>query len=283
MPARKSNHQSTSASTEQSATVIDTVATTVATTVDAAVVATEAKTRSSQNKRSKASTSVAAATAAATAAASVTESAAPMSPSGEEHGDDDQGRKSKQMSVEDIISQIDEQLTHHEQELARLKERSRLKEVNRVLRDVKRFVTRYDQQQKKMKTKPKQTRKPTGFARPRGLSDEMIQFLNSHAGIKEIKVSRKDDDVQSVKIEQGCKLARNELTKALCDYFKDSNMRKDPEDKRKIFLDDATRKLFRIDLNEFKSGGGTVSETGEPVITYFALQKYLPIHCLKEE
>ena len=277
MPSRKSNAQSSDATTATSATAP------VSTVAEQSVNVEQSTSTKSASKRAKVSTtSSSTATDAVTTVAAMPSATATDAPSSMPESNEEE-RKTRQMSVEDIIAQIDEQLTHNEQELARLKERSRLKEVNRVLRDVKRFVAKYDQQQKKMKSKPKQTRKPTGFARPRGLSDEMIQFLNSHAGIKEIKVSRKDDDVQSVKIEHGCKLARNELTKALCDYFKDSNMRKDPEDKRKIFLDDATRKLFRIDLNEFKSSGGTVTDSGEPVITYFALQKYLPIHCLKEE
>jgi hypothetical protein len=192
-------------------------------------------------------------------------------------GENKRKGKSKQLNYDDILGLIDDQLTHNEEE------KTRLKEGTRVLREVRKFITRSDQQQKKVKTKPKQMRKPTGFARPRGLSEEMITFLNKNAGIKELDVQRKDDPVASVKIEKGCKLARNELTKALCYHFKNNNMRKDPEDQRKIYLDDATRKLFRIDIADFKKGGGNVSDNNEPVITYFDLQKYLPVHCLKDE
>jgi len=199
---------------------------------------------------------------------------------GEEGDQKGRGKgKMKQLTYEEILGLIDSQITHNEDE------KSRLKESSRVLREVRKYITRADQQQKKTKTKPKVARKPTGFARPRGLSHEMINFLNN-AGIKEIPVKRKDDSVDAAKtvnIEEGCKLARNELTKALCDHFKNNKMRKDPNDQRKIYLDEETRKLFRIDLAEFRENGGTVSEENEPIITYFDLQKYLPIHCIKDK
>jgi len=221
------------------------------------------------------------AVAAAPVAPAVAPAVEPVSEVQDEQSDEVDTKKSKgkgkQLSYEDVLTMIDEQISHNDEE------KSRLKEGTRVLREVRKYVTRSDQQHKKVNAKPKQSRKPTGFARPRGLSDEMITFLNKNAGIAELDVARKDDPTTSVKIAKGVKLARNELTKALCHHFKNSNMRKDPDDQRKIYLDDATRKLFRIDLAEFKKNGGNVSEGNEAVITYFDLQKYLPVHCLKDE
>ena len=208
---------------------------------------------------------------------------APESTVQEAHSENDEADtkkskgKGKQPSYEEILSLIDTEISHNDEV------KSRLKESNKVMRELRKYICRSDQQQKKVNVKPKQSRKPTGFAKPRGLSDEMINFLNQNVGIGELAVSRKDDPTTSVKIEKGVKLARNELTKALCDHFKNSNMRKDPEDQRKLYLNEATRKLFRIDLGEFKKNGGTVSDNNEAVITYFDLQKYLPVHCLKDE
>ena len=58
-------------------------------------------------------------------------------------------------------------------------------------------------------------------------------------------------------------------------------MRKNDLDKRDIHLDQETTKLFGIDVSQFEKTGGRLSETREPIITYFDLQKYLPRHCGK--
>lgn len=127
----------------------------------------------------------------------------------------------------------------------------------------------------------KEPRKPRGFALPSPVSDEMVDYLLNVAKIP--SVDRKIDEMTSnpVKIEKGCLLARNELTAALCNHFKSSQMRKNDLDKRDIHLDEKTAKLFNIDPKKFGENGGRLSQNGEPIITYFDLQKYLPRHCGK--
>lgn len=128
----------------------------------------------------------------------------------------------------------------------------------------------------------KPTRKPRGFALPSPISDEMVDYLLNEANITQISRKVGDQVVGVVKIEHGCQLARNELTAALCTHFRTSLMRKNELDKRDIHLDGKTSRLFRIDTNKFVENGGRLSSTGEPIITYFDLQKYLPVHCGKQ-
>jgi len=126
------------------------------------------------------------------------------------------------------------------------------------------------------------TRKPRGFALPTTVSNEMIDYLINVAGITHIERKLPDQSVNIIKIEYGCLLARNELTSALCNHFRTSQMRKNEADKRDIHLDEETRKLLGIDKNRFIEEGGRISTSGDPIITYFDLQKYLPHHCGKK-
>lgn len=128
----------------------------------------------------------------------------------------------------------------------------------------------------------KPTRKPRGFALPSPISNEMVDYLVKIAGITHIDRKVNDQTTTPVKIEYGCLLARNELTSALCNHFRSSLMRKNDADKRDIHLDDKTTKLFGINKEKFVEAGGRLSSTGEPIITYFDLQKYLPKHCGKQ-
>jgi hypothetical protein len=128
----------------------------------------------------------------------------------------------------------------------------------------------------------KPARKPRGFALPSPISNEMVDYLVKEAGITQIERKINDQASCPVKIEYGCLLARNELTSALCNHFRTSLMRKNEADKRDIHLDDKTTKLFGIDKQKFVETGGRLSATGEPIITYFDLQRYLPKHCGKQ-
>lgn len=127
----------------------------------------------------------------------------------------------------------------------------------------------------------KPARKPRGFALPSPISDEMMNYLVNEAKITSINRKINDQTTCPIKIEHGRSLARNELTSALCNHFRNSAMRKNELDKRDIHLDEKTTKLFGIDPKKFAEGGGRLSAKGEPIITYFDLQKYLPRHCGK--
>ena len=123
-------------------------------------------------------------------------------------------------------------------------------------------------------------RKPRGFALPSPVSEAMVDYLVNVAKITEIERKVAGQDPIIIKIENGCKLARNELTSALCTHFRQAMMRKNDADKREIYLDQITAQLFGIDPKTFEQKGGHLSPSGEPIITYFDLQKYLPKHCV---
>lgn len=134
----------------------------------------------------------------------------------------------------------------------------------------------------------KPARKPRGFALPSPISNDMVDYLVNVAKITEVErklisdVEADPEHPTMVKIEYGCTLARNELTSALCNHFRNAEMRKST-DKRDIHLDPKTVELFGIDPKQFAESGGRISEQGEPIITYFDLQKYLPRHCGKKK
>jgi hypothetical protein len=123
--------------------------------------------------------------------------------------------------------------------------------------------------------------KPRGFALPAPISNELVDYLRNEAHITSIERRLSDEAKVPVEIKYGCLLARNELTSALCDHFRNSPMRKNDHDKRDIYLDPPTTQLFGIDVQQFKETGGRLSTNGEPIIMYFDLQKYLPKHCGK--
>ena len=145
--------------------------------------------------------------------------------------------------------------------------------VNRENRELK------NQVKKQKGDKPKRT--PRGFAIPSLISNEMMDYLLNIAKITHVDRKVNNQVIGQVKIESGCQLARNELTSALCEHFRNSGMRKNEQDHRKIYLDSDTTKLFGIDVIQFTETGGLISENNEPIITYFDLQKYLPRHCGK--
>jgi hypothetical protein len=146
--------------------------------------------------------------------------------------------------------------------------------VNRENREFK------NQLKKQKGDKPKH--KPRGFALPSQISDEMVDYLTQVTRIDHIDRYAEEKLIGQIKIEYGCELARHELTSAICQYFRKNNMRKNNADHRDIFLDEITAQLFRIDPKKFAEDGGRVSPEGEPIITYFDLQKYIPIHCKKK-
>lgn len=233
--------------------------------------------------------------AAQTPVAAATQSSAPQaadaagesSPQPEaETGATESAAKSKSkraLNSEEVLGLLESLVAQNESEQSALRTRAtRLKEQSRVLKDLRKYLSKPSAEHGKRSAANKSTvpRNPTGFAKPRGISDEMFKYLTQVAGVSKINVSRANEEPTELQLTPDCKLARNELTKVLCAHFKDRNMRKNPDDQRKIYLDKETCELFRINPSTFT---GTYSEAGEPIISYFDLQKYLPVHCLKAE
>lgn len=102
-------------------------------------------------------------------------------------------------------------------------------------------------------------RKPSGFASPVVVSDELYSFL------------------QSFGVKKGDPIARTEVTKHITSYIRDHNLQ-NPENRREIVPDAALKKVFgepnqRRDPND---------ESSPMVYTYLKLQTYLSAHFPKK-
>tara|TARA_B100000963_G_scaffold348477_1_gene356107 strand:- start:924 stop:1367 length:444 start_codon:yes stop_codon:yes gene_type:complete len=115
------------------------------------------------------------------------------------------------------------------------------KAVARELRDLRRDSEKVAKKNRKKSGK----RKPSGFAKPGSISDELCQFLN---------------------VPIGTELARTAVTKMLTEYIKTNNLQ-NPDNKKEIIRDAALKKIITI-------------EPGSK-LTYFNLQKYMKHHYTK--
>ena len=95
---------------------------------------------------------------------------------------------------------------------------------------------------KKSKTGKK---KPSGFAIPSKVTDELCEFMGR---------------------DKGCKIARTDATKFISKYIKEKHLQ-DKEDRRVIIPDEPLKKLLKI---------GEYDE-----LTYFNLQKHMNKHFVK--
>ena len=96
------------------------------------------------------------------------------------------------------------------------------------------------------KNKNKGSRKPSGFAVPSSISNELCSFM---------------------KLDQGAKIARTEVTQYIINYIKQKELQ-DKNNGRKIKPDKALKSLLNVKKNED--------------LTYFNLQKYMNKHFVKE-
>ena len=111
------------------------------------------------------------------------------------------------------------------------------KGVKREVKNLKKEATR---------TKPKGNRKPSGFAKPTKISDELCQFM---------------------KKDSGAKVARTEVTQYLIEYIKHNNLQK-PDNRKIIEPNSELRTLLGVqDKDE---------------VTYFNLQRHMNKHFIKE-
>ena len=120
------------------------------------------------------------------------------------------------------------------------------KDADKRLIEMRKAIAREDKTKNKSK---RQNRKPSGFAKPSALTEDMTQFLGL------------DKDVE---------IARNEVTKLINKYIVDNDLRNE-EDKRKIQPDKKLATLLNFDVN------------GDEQLSYFNLQKYIKHHFVKTE
>lgn len=155
---------------------------------------------------------------------------------------------------------------------------SQVKELQTAIKRRNRDFSRQFKKQKSVKTK----RKPTGFAKPDKISQELLDYLNNVVGLTNIqRIDSAKEVSATIPLVSGCLISRNEVIKALSEYFKKAGFRKNKDDQRKIYLDAQATKLLDIDIDQFKRDGNTISKDGEPIITYQDLQKLIVHHCGK--
>lgn len=117
---------------------------------------------------------------------------------------------------------------------------NRVKGVEKMVRKEMKSLER-----KIIKSKNKGSRKPSGFAVPTQISNELCKFMN---------------------VDEGAKLARTEVTQYIISYIKDKKLQ-DTKNGRKIKPDKALKSLLNVKNED---------------LTYFNLQKYMNKHFVKE-
>ena len=122
-----------------------------------------------------------------------------------------------------------------------------------LYKDVAKLQKENDKKSKSRRRSPKdaaaasgKVRRPSGFAKPTGVSKELCDFLGLSADTK---------------------LARTEVTRLLTKYIKDNDLQ-DPDDRRTILPDDKLNAVVKV-------------ANGEK-LTYFTLQTYMKNHFIKD-
>jgi upstream activation factor subunit UAF30 len=102
---------------------------------------------------------------------------------------------------------------------------------------------------KEMKKKPveKDRKKPSGFAKPSKITNELCEFMNK---------------------EEGTTMARTDVTKTIIEYIKKNNLQQ--MDNKQIIQPDEKLKTL-LGINE------------DDKLTYFTLQKYMNKHFVKNK
>jgi len=146
----------------------------------------------------------------------------------------------EQDGVEIICEQLDgiiENLTHFKGEITNLQQQIRAIEKN-----VKKQMSLLKKAVIKNTNKNKGNRKPSGFAKPSKVTNELCEFMNK---------------------KEGTEIARTEVTKALCSYIKENNL-ENKENSKIIYPDNKLKTLLGI-------------EEGQE-LTYFTIQKFMNKH-----
>ena len=128
-------------------------------------------------------------------------------------------------------------LTNFKGEITNLQQQIRAVEKN-----VKKQMKDFNKEIVKNKNKNKGNRKPSGFAKPTKVTNELCEFMNK---------------------KEGEEIARTEVTKALCSYIKEHNL-ENKENSKIIYPDNKLKTLLGI-------------EDGQE-LTYFTIQKYMNKH-----
>ena len=122
--------------------------------------------------------------------------------------------------------------------------RGQITQIQNQVRTLEKNVKKQSKIHKK-EGKSRIIRKPSGFAKPSKISDELITFMNK---------------------TKGTELARTEVTQYIINYIKENNLQ-NMENRKNINPDKKLSKLL---------------DCGDNEVTYFNLQKYMNKHFVKE-
>jgi archaellum component FlaC len=121
-----------------------------------------------------------------------------------------------------------------------------IKDIQNEMKTIHKQYNKVSKEYAKMtKKRNNKNNKPSGFAIPTKLSDEMLEFLG---------------------LEKDVKVPRNEVLKLINKYIVENNLREE-KDKRIILPDKKLKKLLNIKKND--------------KVTYFNLQSFLKTHFVK--
>ena len=145
----------------------------------------------------------------------------------------------------DQISDIEDSLFEDDfQEIANLMNDMKSKHamLQKMLKSLEKKMNKEKRNFERLIRKKKARKKPSGFAMPCNLSDELCAFMN---------------------IDKGSQLPRTDVTKYVNNYIKKKELQ-DPNNRSIILCDDKLLKLLRINSDD--------------KLTYFNLQKFMNIH-----
>ena len=122
--------------------------------------------------------------------------------------------------------------------------RSQITAIQNQVRQLEKTFTKEVRQHKRAanKQKARAPRKPSGFAKPSKISDDLAVFMNR---------------------EKGTEVARTEVTQHLIQYIKENNCQ-DPTNKKLIKPDQKLKSLLNV--------------TDQDEVTFFSLQKLMNCH-----
>lgn len=160
----------------------------------------------------------------------------------------------------DSMKQRFEKLIKSKQDLMNELKRE-VQELKKMQRDHENLIKEASKRQKRKRQRTDGTpRKPSGFASPVVVSDDLYNFLTQFG------------------IKKGDPIARTDVTKHITTYIKDKDLQ-NPEHRREIVPDETLFKLFGP-ANEQKDPNDPKSPL---VYTYLKLQRYLSPHFPKKQ